>query len=125
MSHQEAAVCHGARQVRASGPLEDGALARVLLREHRQRRMARPIAPGAGCDVRMTPHAGPPSPHRHDPMQTTMNLHSGGGPARGPRPLDTSGTCAYDGVCRTPVLPRGWAPLTVEQQRAVLDACDA
>jgi hypothetical protein len=125
MSPQEAAVCHGARQVRASGPLEDGALARVLIREHRDRRMARSIAPGAGCDVHRTPLPGSPSPHQYDPMQTIMKLHSGGRPARGVRPLDPSGTPAYDGVRRTPVLPRGWAPLTADQQRAVLDACDA
>jgi hypothetical protein len=28
-------------------------------------------------------------------------------------------------TARTPLLPRGWAPLSTEQQRAVLAACDA
>lgn len=47
-------------------------------------------------------------------------------PARRVRLIDHGGqVTAYPEPHRTPVLPSGWAPLTREQQDAVLQACDA
>jgi hypothetical protein len=47
-------------------------------------------------------------------------------PARRVRLIDHDGSVvAYPEPHRTPVLPSGWAPLTREQQDAVLRACDA
>lgn len=47
-------------------------------------------------------------------------------PARRVRLIDHGGSViAYPEPHRTPVLPSGWAPLTREQQDAVLQACDA
>ena len=46
-------------------------------------------------------------------------------PGEGVQLIDQAGRAAYAGPYRTPVLPRGWAPLTTDQQRAVLQACDA
>jgi hypothetical protein len=47
-------------------------------------------------------------------------------PARRVRLIDRGGSVtAYPEPHRTPVLPAGWAPLTREQQDAVLQACDA
>jgi hypothetical protein len=46
-------------------------------------------------------------------------------PARGVRLIEQSGQIqAFPAPHRTPVLPSGWAPLTREQQDAVLNACD-
>jgi hypothetical protein len=46
-------------------------------------------------------------------------------PARGVRLIERSGQIqAFPEPHRTPVLPTGWAPLTREQQDAVLHACD-
>lgn len=47
-------------------------------------------------------------------------------PTRRVRLIDQGGSViAYPEPYRTPVLPSGWAPLTREQQDAVLQACDA
>jgi hypothetical protein len=47
-------------------------------------------------------------------------------PTRRVRLIDQGGSViAYPEPYRTPVLPAGWAPLTREQQDAVLQACDA
>jgi hypothetical protein len=47
-------------------------------------------------------------------------------PTRRLRLIDQGGSViAYPEPHRTPVLPSGWAPLTREQQDAVLQACDA
>ena len=47
-------------------------------------------------------------------------------PTRRVRLIDQGGSViAYPEPHRTPVLPSGWAPLTREQQDAVLQACDA
>jgi hypothetical protein len=47
-------------------------------------------------------------------------------PARGVRLIEQGGNVvAYPEPHRTPVLPAGWAPLSREQQQAVLSACDA
>jgi hypothetical protein len=47
-------------------------------------------------------------------------------PARGVRLIERAGqVVAYPEPDRTPVLPAGWAPLSREQQDAVLSACDA
>ena len=46
-------------------------------------------------------------------------------PARGVRLIENGGrVVAYPEPHRTPVLPRGWAPLSRDQQEAVLNACD-
>jgi hypothetical protein len=47
-------------------------------------------------------------------------------PARRVRLIEHSGVVvAYPEPHRTPVLPAGWAPLSLEQQEAVQRACDA
>jgi hypothetical protein len=47
-------------------------------------------------------------------------------PTRHVRLIEQGGSVtAYPEPHRTPVLPSGWAPLTREQQEAVLQACDA
>jgi hypothetical protein len=47
-------------------------------------------------------------------------------PARGVRLIEHNGKIeAFPQPHRTPVLPGGWAPLSREQQDAVLQACDA
>lgn len=47
-------------------------------------------------------------------------------PSRAVRLVEQGGgVAAYPEPHRTPVLPRGWAPLSVDQQAAVLAACDA
>lgn len=47
-------------------------------------------------------------------------------PARGVRLVEQGGTVrAFPEPHRTPVLPAGWAPLSREQQDAVLNACEA
>lgn len=47
-------------------------------------------------------------------------------PARDVRLIEKEGrVVAYPEPHRTPVLPAGWAPLSPEQQDAVLGACDA
>lgn len=46
-------------------------------------------------------------------------------PARDVRLIDDAGVVsAFPAPHRTPVLPRGWAPLTDEEQAAVLELCD-
>ena len=54
------------------------------------------------------------------------NQHIGVRPARDVRLIEKEGrVVAYPEPHRTPVLPAGWAPLSREQQDAVLGACDA
>jgi len=125
MGRQEDPGFIGTRQVRVGTSSEDGVLARVLIRERRRRRMAFPVGPGIGCHAGAAWRPAPISTHEHDRMQTIMNPYSDARPARGVRPTKEPGRFAAYSAYRTPVLPRGWAPLTPEQQRAVLDACDA
>jgi hypothetical protein len=64
--------------------------------------------------------------HWLKPMQTTTDHEQPVRPATGAR-LDeqADGVHAHSARFRSPILPRGWAPLTADQQRAVLRACDA
>jgi hypothetical protein len=64
--------------------------------------------------------------HWLEPMQTTTDHEQPVRPPAGVR-LDepAEGVHAHPARFRSPVLPRGWAPLTANQQRAVLRACDA
>jgi len=56
----------------------------------------------------------------------TSNHSVGVRPARGVRLIEHGGVVvAYPEPHRTPVLPSGWAPLSRDQQEAVLRACDA
>jgi hypothetical protein len=56
----------------------------------------------------------------------TLNHPVGARPARRVRLIEHRGrVVAYPEPHRTPVLPAGWAPLSREQQDAVLGACDA
>jgi hypothetical protein len=77
-----------------------------------ERECGAPIAPASGDDDQTR-------------MQTTMKHHhlrqvSG---VRGSTPAARDGS--WIPVNRSPLLPRGWAPLSADQQRAVLAACDA
>jgi hypothetical protein len=125
MGRQEDPGFIGARQVRVGTSSEDGVLTRVLIKERRRRRMAFPVGPGIGCHAGAAWRPAPTSTHEHDLMQTIMNAYFDARPARGVRPTKEPGHFVAYSAPRTPVLPRGWAPLTPEQQRAVLDACDA
>jgi hypothetical protein len=60
-------------------------------------------------------------------METSYSLSSVGvRPARRVRLIEHRGVVvAYPEPHRTPVLPNGWAPLSRDQQEAVLRACDA
>ena len=64
-----------------------------------------------------------------DDSGTTMNTGNSFvdlRPSRSVRLVEHAGrVLAYPEPHRTPVLPHGWAPLTPEQQTAVLEACDA
>ena len=56
-------------------------------------------------------------------MQSNPSVHVR--PARGVRLIERGGkVVAFAEPHRTPVLPAGWAPLTRDQQAAVLRACD-
>jgi hypothetical protein len=58
-------------------------------------------------------------------METSLN-RVGARPARRVRLIEHQGAVvAYPEPHRTPVLPSGWAPLSREQQDAVLHGCDA
>ena len=58
-------------------------------------------------------------------METSRG-HVGVRPARGVRLIQEGGqVLAYPEPHRTPVLPSAWAPLSADQQDAVLRACDA
>jgi hypothetical protein len=58
------------------------------------------------------------TPNRENPIEVR--------PARAVRLIEQSGrVVAYPEPHRTPVLPAGWAPLSRDQQDAVLVACDA
>src|SRR4051794_5825037 len=126
MHHLEDAVVEDPRDLEAGTAAEDGLLARDILRHPRVRRMPSPNGPGACWNAGATFRSMPPLVDGHEPMQTIMNSYSHARPARGVRVTEHSGrVTSFPAPHRTPVLPRGWAPLTVDQQRAVLDACDA
>ena len=59
-------------------------------------------------------------------METSTGNQVGVRPARRVRLIEHGGiVVAYPEPHRTPVLPPGWAPLSRDQQEAVLQACDA
>jgi hypothetical protein len=111
--------------MRAGMPAEDGVLPRTLLKQDRIRRMSTRdlgVDRSASAALRRAPRLD----YGQEVMQTITNHHHTARPARGVRLTEsTKGVAAYAASHRTPVLPRGWAPLTPEEQRAVLQACDA
>jgi hypothetical protein len=118
-------VFPGARRLRASVPAEDGVLVRILQREYRARyESTHGSGAGRGASAAWRPITRPED--GQEVMQTITNQDLTARPARGARIIEQSKRLtAYAAPHRTPVLPRGWAPLTTEQQRAVLEACDA
>ena len=108
--------------MQASMSSEDGVLVRALLRQDRMRRMAT-FDPGvdrnASAALRPVAHLD----YGQELMQTITNHHDAR-PARGVRHIDNPDRGGRAAARRTPILPRGWAPLTGDQQRAVLQACD-
>jgi hypothetical protein len=110
--------------MQASMSSEDGVLVRALLKQDRRRRASTGdlgVDRSVGAALRPVPHMD----HGQEPMQTATN-HSDARSARGVQLIARAdGVATYSAARRTPVLPRGWAPLTAEQQRAVLQACDA
>lgn len=64
--------------------------------------------------------------HRTEKTMKMSNSFVDVRPARGVRLIEQGGkVLAFPEPHRTPVLPAGWAPLSREQQDAVLVACDA
>ena len=109
------------RQRPASMCAEDAVLVRACLQHERMRRMSIRAAESphdAGAASRQ-PTAGA---YGQGVMATITNYVPGAGPAASTR-VDPR-TALHRSARRSPVLPRGWAPLTVDQQRAVLRACD-
>ena len=92
------------------GP-EDAVLVRACLQQERMRRLSASGGETSGAGI-----------YGQGVMPTIANYMAGANPAAGVRvePKVMPGRSAR----RSPVLPRGWAPLTAEQQRAVLRACD-
>jgi hypothetical protein len=107
MSPLEDAWMLGACYVRADTPMENGVLSRAALAFQRMRRTTKRISHG-----------------EYEQMQT--NEYVNARPARDVRLIEGAGAVhPCPPPHRAPVLPRGWAPLTTEQQEAVLQACDA
>jgi hypothetical protein len=124
MDRLEDRVFLGTREQRAGMSAEDGVLVRTLLRQDRIRNMSTRYL-GADRNASAALRAVPQD-HGQEPMQTITNYQLGARPARGARLIEhSSGVVSQLAPGRTPVLPRGWAPLTADQQRAVLLACDA
>ena len=119
----ERGVVQEARRIQASTSSEDGVLVRALLEQDRMCRMAT-RDPGfdrsAMTALRPVAHID----HGRELMQTITN-HPDARPARDVRHNDDHDRGGRSSARRTPILPRGWAPLTGDQQRAVLHACDA
>ena len=66
-----------------------------------------------------------PKEHQTEKTMDTSNSSIDVRPARGVRLIEQGGkVLAFPEPHRTPVLPAGWAPLSREQQEAVLVACD-
>jgi hypothetical protein len=125
ITRSEDEVFPDARQMRACTPAEDGGLLRTLLRQDRIRRMStRDLGVDRSASAAL--RAAPRLDYGQELMQTTTNHLLDARPARGVRLIESAGgAVAYGASHRTPILPRGWAPLTADQQRAVLLACDA
>jgi len=105
----------------ASMCAEDVVLVRACLQDERMRRMstrAAETARDAGAASRQATDGA----YGQGVMATITNYVAGAGSA--PSARVESRTTLNRSARRSPVLPRGWAPLTVDQQRAVLRACD-
>jgi hypothetical protein len=124
MGRWEDGVFPGTRQTRASVPAEDGVLVRILLKERRARNKSIQES-GAGRDAGAAWRPITRLEDGQEIMQTMTNQDFTARPARGARIMEDADGAAYTAPHRTPVLPRGWAPLTTDQKRAVLEACDA
>ena len=113
-------VTREARQRLASMCTEEPVLVRACLKHEQMGKMSTraETADAASAATRQATVGA----HGQGVMATITNDVSGAGPAAGARveqriTLDRPGR-------RGPVLPGGWAPLTADQQRAVLHACD-
>jgi len=123
MGRLEDGVFRGIRHKRTSVPAEDGVLVRILEREFRARNKST-YGSGGGRDVGAASRPVTGLEDGQEVMQTTTNQDFTARPARGVRLLEHAGRATYAGPYRTPVLPRGWAPLTTDSQRAVRIALD-
>jgi hypothetical protein len=123
MRRQDYGMFQGARRMEASMSSEDGVLVRALLRQDRLRRMVTGdpgLDRSAGAALRPAAHLDC-GPELMQMMTNQPDTRS----ARGVRHIDNTDGGTRVVARRTPILPRGWAPLTADQQRAVLQACDA
>ena len=116
-----AEVTRETRQRLASMCAEDAVLVRACLQHERMRRMSTRAAETAR-DAGAASRPAPASAHGQGVMATITNYVPGAGVAAS-APVESRSTF-HRSARRSPVLPRGWAPLTVDQQRAVLRACD-
>jgi hypothetical protein len=120
----EDGVVQGTRQRLASMSAEDDVLLRAILRHSRIRDIST-CDSGPDHDARAAARSMAHSAYRQGLMQTITNQTHDVRPTpdvRFTRQADRAATSPT--ARRSPVLPRGWAPLTVDQQRAVLRACD-
>jgi hypothetical protein len=81
--------------------------------------------PGSQCGAAITPKAGDTGGDDRSRMHRTMNHHDPRQASGLAGSAPSAREAAWVPVRRNPLLPRGWAPLSDEQQRAVLAACDA
>jgi hypothetical protein len=113
------------RRRRARLPAQDGVLVRARVRHDRIRHQSTldlGADPNAGAALRPVARVD----YRQEAMDTITDQQFDARLARGVRSTDQGrGVAAHPTRHVTPVLPRGWAPLTNDQQRAVLQACDA
>jgi len=93
------------------GP-EDAVLVRACLQQERIRRQSDSGGETSGAGIAI---------YGQGVMHTIANDRAGANPAAGVR---IEKVMPGRSARRSPVLPRGWAPLTADQQRAVLHACD-
>jgi hypothetical protein len=124
MGRLEDGVFPGIRHRRVTMPSEDGVMMRILEREFRARHKST-HGSGAGRDAGAAFRPSARLEDGQEVMQTFSNQEFTARSARGARLVQQAGRAAYAAPHRAPVLPRGWAPLTIDQQRAVLQACDA
>jgi hypothetical protein len=100
---------------------EGTVLVGACLHHERMRRMSTRAAE-VSRDAKAASWYAPASVHGQGVMATITNEVPGAAPAASARFEST--ITLHRSARRSPVLPRGWAPLTDDQQRAVLRACD-
>ena len=114
-------VLRETRQRLASLCAEDAVLVRACVQHERMRWMSTRAAETAR-DASAATRQATAGAYGQGVMATITNYLPGARPAANARV--ESRTTLNRSARRSPVLPRGWAPLTVDQQRAVLRACD-